>query len=101
MATCAVSGIIKDISETAILGATIKASISNSFFTTTIHIVPKEVSTTSAADGTWTLNLVRGSSAIVTISYPPNATNSQQPYRYSVTVPSAATADFSTIALEL
>lgn len=100
MATCAVSGVVKDITETAIEGAVIKANIVTPYFTTTIQIVPKEVSTTSSASGAWTLNLNRGASVLITIEYPPNSTDSRLRKTFAATIPAAATADFSTIATD-
>jgi len=101
MATCVVSGIIKDPSETAIESATIRAKIVTPYFSTTIHILPKELSTTSSASGTWSLTLNRGAECIVQIEYPPNGTDSNKRYNYTITVPDSATADFSTLATEL
>jgi len=101
MATCTVSGTIKDASETAISGAVVKASIITPIFSGTAHIVPKEVSTTSASDGTWSLALLQGVNALVAIEYPPNSTDSKKRLTYAVTVPASSSANFSTIATEL
>jgi hypothetical protein len=101
MATCAISGTLKDLSETAISGATVRANIISSIFSGTTQLVPKEITTTTASDGTWTLNLSQSVSAQVTIEYPPNSTDSAKPIKYSITVPATTTANFSTLATEL
>lgn len=101
MATCVVSGVVKDISETAVQNAVVTARIVTPYFSTTIQIVPTEVSDTTDSNGAWDLTLVRSSSVIVTIDYPPNTSDSKRRLSYAVTVPDAATANFSTIATEL
>lgn len=101
MATCTVSGVVKDVSETAVQSASVRAKIVTPFFSTTIHIVPKEISTTTDTSGAWSLSLNQGSQCIVTIEYPPNTTDSKLRYSYSITVPATSTANFSTLATEL
>lgn len=100
MATCTVSGTIKDITETAISGAVIKANIIAPVFSGTTQLVPKEVNTTSAADGTWSLALAQSQNYIVTVEFPPNSTDSRRRYSYSVTTPASSSANFSTLATE-
>ena len=101
MATCVVSGLIKDPSETAISGVTVRANLTAPVFVATVQLVPKELSTTTASDGTWSLTLSRSLSYVLTVDYPPNATNSAIRKTYAITTPAAATADFSTLATEL
>lgn len=101
MATCVVSGVIKDPSETAISSVTVSALPVSPYFSTTIQIVPKIVSTTTDVTGAWSLTLVRGGQFTVTIMYPPNTVDSARRATYTITVPAAATADFSTLATEL
>lgn len=100
MATCAVSGLIQDVSGTVVAGAVIKARPTVYYFSTTIEIVPTEVSTTSSASGTWSLTLIQGASLVISIEYPPNATDSRVRVDHSVTIPATATADFSTLVTE-
>lgn len=100
MATCTVSGTIKDITETAVSGAVIKANIVVPVFSGTTQLVPKEVSTTSASDGTWSLALSQSQGYIVSIEYPPNSTDSRRRYSYSITTPTSSSANFSTLATE-
>lgn len=102
MSVCAVSGTILDPSETAVSNAVIKATIFKPLFNAGGSlIVPDEISTTSASDGTWTLNISRGASCQIAIEYPPNTTNSRQRYNYAIIVPATSTALFSVLATEL
>lgn len=101
MATCVVSGVIKDPSETAISSVTVSAVPLNPYFTTTIQIVPKLISTTTDATGAWSLTLGRTGQFTVSVMYPPNNVDSARKYTYTITVPDQATADFSTLATEL
>jgi hypothetical protein len=102
MATCVVTGTLKDTSETAISGATVKVNIVTPTFNGgTALIMPKELSTTSNASGVFTVTLARGLSVLVSIDYPPNATDSTRRQVYAVTIPDAATATFSTLVTEL
>jgi len=101
MATCTVSGVIKDASETGIQGVTIRARIVTPYFTTTILVLPVEVSTTSDSFGAWSLALNQGAKAIVQIEYPPNGIDSNRRYSYTIIVPASGTANFSTLATEL
>jgi hypothetical protein len=99
MALCTVSGTVKDVSETAISGAIITAKLVTPIFSSTTQILPTEVSTTSASDGTWSLSLLRTASVNITIQYPPNSTNSKVILGFSAIIPNASTAEFSTIAV--
>lgn len=102
MATCVVSGIIKDASETAIASVPVKARITTPYFTsTTIMIAPKEVSTTTDGTGLWSLTLNQGAQCLVTIEWPPNNTDSAKKSVYTITVPATSTANFSSLATEL
>lgn len=102
MATCVVSGTVVDPSETGISGAVVKANVvTPNFNGGTSLIASKEISTTTAASGTWSLTLSQGLSVIVAIEFPPNSTNSNVRSTYSFTVPATTTASFSTLATEL
>jgi len=96
MATCAVSGTLKDLSETAISDAIIRALPLNPSESGTTVILDKEVSTTSAADGTWTLSLLRGAACVIEIEYMGGGSSTRR-RSYPVTVTDAATADFTTL----
>lgn len=101
MAICTVSGVIQDGSEDPVEGVTVEARVVSPFFTTTIQIIPKSVTTTTNSSGAWSLELSRGGQFTVSIMYPPNAVDSARRYTYTITVPNSATANFSTLATEL
>lgn len=101
MATCAVSGTIKDASETAVSSCTIKANIVTPFVVGTAFIVPKELSTTSDASGNWSLSLSQSQSYLISIEYPINSTDGKKRLTFSVTTPASSTANFSSLATEL
>lgn len=101
MATCTVSGTIKDVTETAIESVTVRANLITPAFASTVLLVPKEVSTTTDASGVWSLALSQGSQVVITIDYPPNLTDSSMKKTYVITVPASGSANFSTLATEL
>lgn len=101
MATCAVSGTIQDVSETALENVTLRFRLTAPVFNSTVSVyVPKEVTTETAADGSFTLDLARSVSGILSIEYPPNGTDSARSYSYSISVPDAASADLYTLITE-
>lgn len=101
MAACTLSGTMYDAGGTAISGATVRANITTSQFISTTQYVPKETTTTTASDGTWSLSLIQTLQYIVTIEFPPNTTDSNRPLKYSITIPASGTANFSSLATEL
>lgn len=101
MATCVVSGTIKDVSDTAIESVTVRANIITPAFSSTTLVVPKEITTTTDASGNWSLTLLQGVYAVITIDYPPNLTDSAMKKTYAITVPASGTANFSSLATEL
>ncbi len=94
MATCTVSGTLKDLTETAIESATIKANIKSPVESSTTLILDKEVSTTSASDGTWSLALFRTAVCTVTIEFSDGASGKIRRV-YTITVPETASANFT------
>ncbi len=101
MATCVVTGTIQSAQEVAISGVTISFRLTAPYFNSTISTyVPKELSVTSTTDGSFTLTLARSITGILTIKYPPNATDSQLFYTYAVTVPNQASATLSAVISE-
>lgn len=100
MATCVVSGTLKDLSETAISGATVKASAVGPFLSGSTLIANKEISTTTASDGTWSLTLTRTATLStprtlqVTFEYTDGVSGKKRE-EYTISVPDAATANFS------
>lgn len=103
MANCAVSGTLVDSGSNAVSGATVRfnviAPISTSTLASTLF-VPTEISTTSASNGSWTLNITQGLSGILSIDYPPNSTDSTRRYTYSIVIPSQSTATINSLITE-
>lgn len=102
MATCSITGTLVDPTGTAINGATVELRVTTpQFDAANALVVPYTSTVTTNASGTFTLNADQGISAIVTIIYPPNATDSGRRYSYSILVPAASSATFNTLATEL
>jgi hypothetical protein len=101
MSTCAVSGTIQDVTETALSGVTIRFKLTIPVFNSTISTyVPKEVTATTTTDGSFTINLARTVSGILSIEYPPNGTDSALRYNYAITIPNTATAILGSLITE-
>lgn len=97
MSTCVVSGTFLDPSETAISGAKVKFNIDNPVLNAGLAnlIGPKEISTTTATDGTWSLTITQGCSGTLSIDCPPDGLNSTRRYSFALNIPLASTATFS------
>lgn len=102
MATCVVSGILKDPSETAIAGATVRFNVQGPILDNTGSILlgPKEVSTSTASDGTWSLTCSQACTGLISIDCPPDGVNGTQRYEFSVAIPASSTATFPTVWLD-
>jgi len=104
--TCTVSGTIKDPSATAIVGATVRAYIPQGFFHADgTYIAAYEVTTTTDANGAWSLVLMETTSITKTITitfdYAGNSTsNIHKRKDFTIVVPATTTATFSSIATE-
>lgn len=100
---CTVSGVIRDTSGTLLPGTTVKANLRMPFIHTTDSslIVNYEVTTTTDANGAWSLNLVETTTnsvtMTVTIFYATGSTNPNDRKEYTVTVPNSASATFATL----
>lgn len=100
---CTVSGIIRDLSGNALIGATVKAQNQKPFLhpTDSSIIAPYEISTTTANDGSWSLNLVETTTPNVTITivliYATGSSNPNDQREYSVQIPNAASATFGSL----
>jgi hypothetical protein len=102
MATCSITGTLVDPTGTAISGATVELRVSTpQFDAANALVVPYTSTVTTNASGVFTLIADQGISAILTIVYPPNATDSGRRYSYSILVPTASSANFNTLATEL
>jgi hypothetical protein len=102
MATCTITGTLVDPTGTAISGAAVELRVTSpQFDASNSLVVPYTSTVTTDVSGVFTLIADRGISAVITIVYPPNATDSTRRYAYSVLVPSTPTANFHTLATEL
>lgn len=102
MATCSITGTLVDPTGTAISGATVEIRVvSPQFDAAGSLVMPFTSLVTTNASGAFTLSADQGISAVITIDYPPDATDSNRRYSYSIVVPSAASATFQSLATEL
>lgn len=102
MATCTVTGTLQDVTETPLDSVIVRFRITTLILNSTISVyIPKEVSTSTASDGSFTLTLAQGISGILTIDYPPNSIDSARKYTYSIIIPAASSATLPSLITEL
>lgn len=102
MATCTISGTLVDPTGTGINGAVVELRVTTpQFDAANSLVVPYTSTVTTNSSGVFSLVADQGISAIISIDYPPNATDSIRRYAYAVSVPVAATATFASLATEL
>lgn len=95
--TCVVYGIVVDNGGAPVAGSQIFINtVDNSTFAGENKIV-KNQETTSAADGTWQLELIRNSELAPNESYEVIICDTSFKYETTITVPDAASVEFSTI----
>lgn len=100
---CAVTGTIRDYTGTGIGGVTVSAYAERPFIHPTDNslIVNYQITTTTASNGTWTLNLVETTTPNTTLTisfvYPigSNSLNTRQ--EYTIQVPNSASATFQSL----
>lgn len=98
MSTCIISGILLDPSETPISGATIRFNIETPVLNGASSLLgPKNVATTTAVDGSWSITASQNCSGVLTIDCPPDSANSTVKYTFSIIVPATPTAQFSNV----
>lgn len=98
MATCTVSGTFTDPFGNAVSGSMVRFNIDSPLLDTSGRlIVPKEVLTSTASDGTWSLHLTQNISGVLTLDLVPAATSPVVKYKFSLIIPSTATATFSNV----
>lgn len=96
MATCVVSGTFLDSQGNGISGAALAFTIETPYLDVSGNaITPKQVTTTTASDGTWSLTLVQLTSGILTLSVPISSTSGASKYSYSLVIPASSSALFS------
>lgn len=100
---CTISGLLRDTSGTVLSGAIVSATNLRPFIHTTDNslIMDYQVSTTSAADGTWSLALVETATPAVTVMitflYSTGSGNPTTTHEYNITVPNTTTATFASL----
>ncbi len=94
MATCAISGTIKDLSETAIEAVTIYVELLEAMESSTNWIAGQRLEVSTSDTGTFTLTVLRSVEAKVTILMP-TGTDAVRPVSYVIQVPNSATANFT------
>lgn len=97
MATCIVSGTILDPTETPVNGAAVSFRIQNPTLDSLSVLGPVNGSTTTDASGNWSLTIARNISGIVTIMCASDNVSDMNSYNFSVNIPNAATASFSSV----
>ncbi len=98
MATCSVTGTIVDSSAVAVSGVAIRFRVVKPLLDASSNlVVPTEVSTTTASNGSWSISLDQGISGIMSIDFPASTTASTLRSSYSITVPSQTSATFASL----
>lgn len=96
MATCVVSGKFADSQGNPVVGATVHFAVTNPVLDAYGNaLTPKEVTTSTAGDGSWSLSLVQGSSGELTLDLIPTSLSSVVKYPFSLSMPLTSTASFS------
>ncbi len=100
---CTITGLMRDSSGNVLSGAIISATNLRPFIHPTDNslIIDYQVSTTSAADGTWSLALVETTTpavtVMVTLTYPTGVSNPITTHEYSILVPNQGSATFASL----
>lgn len=100
---CTVSGTLRDTSGTVLSGATVSVQAIKPFIHTTDNslVVNYSVSTTTAADGTFSLSVIETTtpsvSLILTIKNASGSAASQVQTSYYVTIPNSASATLASL----
>lgn len=100
MAVCNVIGNVLDPSGSAVVSANIRFNSVLPQIIGSSEVMPSEVKTTTDSSGNFNIQLVQTISGMITIEYPPTATDSPRRYVYSVIVPAVTTANITTLITE-
>lgn len=96
MANCVVSGVFTDASSLPVVGALLRFNIGSPTLDLSGNaLVPREFTTTTAADGSWSLTIEQLVSGILTLDLNPASNSPVTKYKFSIVVPAASTATFS------
>lgn len=102
---CTVSGTILSLNGTPLSGVTIIATLARPFiYSATGDLIPNSIqSTSSGADGTWSLSLIETTTDMLSVTfafvYPQAGGATNQRYEYTAIIPDQPTANFSDIAV--
>lgn len=95
MSICIVTGTLVDSSTTGVSGATVKFRTVRAVLDASNSLVlPVEISTTTASNGSWTLNIDQGISGIMSFDFPPSVIGASQRQTYSIAVPASTSCPF-------
>lgn len=101
MATCTVTGFLKDPSETPIASAVVKFNIETPGLdgsSGSSLIGPQELRTTTATDGSWSLDISQNCTGILTIEVPQSGSvPTIVRYTFSLSIPAASSATFESV----
>jgi len=101
MASCTVTGTLKDLSNAAVSGATITARVMLPVvLADNITIIPpKDVSVNTDTSGNFTMTLEQTVPVLFVINYPPTSTDARRSAAYSALIPATATASFAAVII--
>ena len=101
VSTCTVSGKLVDTNNTAVPGATVRAyCLTPYLYGDGTLVTPSIASTTTAADGTWSLSCVENATTSTQTIFAfdiPNGSGNFIRQNYAVTVPNTGTATFASL----
>lgn len=101
MATCVVSGTFTNPQGNAVSGATVRFSTERPVLDNLGNLImPKEITTTTATDGTWSLTIIQQVSGTLTLDLTPSTNSPVVKYTFSLVIPSTTTATFASCWVE-
>jgi len=101
MASCVVTGVLKDLGNLPVAGADITAKVLLPVvLSDNITIIPpKETEVSTDASGNFTMTLEQTVPVLFMINYPPTATDARRSVAYSALIPATATANFAAVII--
>ena len=102
MATCAVTGQVRDSGETVLASVEVTFRPVAGLVSSTLSalFVPKVMVASTDSSGNFTLTLSQGLSGVMEFRYPPDASSTARLISYAVSVPALTSANFSAIITE-
>jgi hypothetical protein len=98
MANCIVSGTFTNPQGAAISGATVRFNLQKPALDVSGNLLmPKEITTTTASDGTWSLSIVQSTQGNLTLDLNPTSNSPVVRYNFSLSIPATATATFASV----